>query len=412
MERYGLLGSHLPHSFSKELHEALGRYSYELIELAPEALGDFLRRRDFAGLNVTIPYKQAVIPYLDSLNERAAAIGAVNTIVNRDGRLYGDNTDLGGLLAMLRRAGISLRGKKVLILGSGGTSRTALAAARSEGAALALRVSRSGREDAVTYEAACTDHADAQVLLNATPVGMYPRLDAVPVDLSRFPNLEGVADVIYNPLRTRLCLAAAERGLPTANGLYMLVAQAMLAAEQFTGEPVPEAEYARIYGALLDRKRNLVFIGMPGSGKSTLGRLLAARTGKPFFDSDELIAERAGMSIPDIFARQGETVFRDLETEVIRALSAQGGRIVATGGGAVLRPENVTALRQNGLLVFLDRPLEALTPTADRPLGDSMDKLRALYAQRRPIYVAAADRRIPVAGTPEETAKLIVNSEQ
>lgn len=406
--RYGLLGEHLPHSFSKEIHERLGLYRYELIELAPAELGDFLRRRDFGGVNVTIPYKQAVIPYLDELSPRAQAIGAVNTIVNRDGRLLGDNTDYGGLWALLRRTGLDLRGKKVLILGTGGTSLTARAVALDAGAGTVLRVSRSGRDGAISYETAVSEHPDAAILLNTTPCGMYPEPEAMPIDPARFPALEGVVDVIYNPLRTRLTQRAAALGLKSANGLFMLVTQAVLAAEAFTGERLPEDTAERIFRELQTEKQNLVLIGMPGSGKTTLGRLLAEQTGRPFVDTDQVIAQRAGRSIPEIFAAEGEAGFRDRESAVLRELCATGGRILATGGGAVLRADNRAALRQNGLLLLLDRPLADLVPTGDRPLADNLEKLRNLYETRLPVYRAAADARIDVSGSPEETAARIL----
>ena len=406
--RCGLLGQTLGHSFSREIHEALGRYEYELIELAPEDLADFLRARDFDGVNVTIPYKQAVIPYLDGMSARAEAIGAVNTVVNRGGRLWGDNTDFGGLEALIRRMGLDPRGKTVLIAGSGGTSRTAAAVAKAMGAEAVIRMSRSGRDGALTYEAACEAYGGAEILIQTTPAGMYPDLDGCAVDLSRLPKLQGVVDAVYNPLTTRLVQEARKRGVPAENGLYMLVAQAVLASEAFTGEALPPETAERLYRKLLFEKRSIVLTGMPGSGKSTLGRLLADKLGRAFFDTDAEIVRRSGMTIPALFRSRGEPYFRDLESAVIRELSAQGGKLIATGGGAVLRPENVDALRRNGTLVFLDRPPEALLPTEDRPLADDKAKLRALYAARYPLYAAAADLRIPVTGTPEETANTIL----
>ena len=401
---YGCIGEHLPHSFSREIHEAIGGYAYELKELTPAELPGFLAAADFRGINVTIPYKQAVIPALDRIDETARAIGAVNTIVNRDGELRGYNTDLEGLLRLLRRIGLDLRGRKVLVLGTGGTSRTAAYAAELLGASEILRVSRTAREGAVTYEEACRDHADARVILNTTPCGMYPDPGVQPLSLEPFTRLEGVADVIYNPLRTRLVLEARARGIPAEGGLYMLVAQAVRASELFLDTVHPETLTDRIYASLLRRKENLVLIGMPGSGKSAAGRELSRRTGKPFIDTDSIIVERAGKPITDIFRDEGEQAFRDLETAVVRDCSARGGQVLSTGGGAVLRPENVTALRQNGRLFWLDRDPEALVPTDDRPLADTAEKLRALIARREPVYRAAADEVIPVRGTPADTA--------
>ena len=406
--RYGLLGEHLPHSFSKQIHEALGRYAYELIQVAPGDLDAFLRARDFAAINVTIPYKQAVIPYLQDLTPRARAIGAVNAIVNRGGELYGDNTDFGGLEALIRRMGLDLGGKTVLILGTGGTSLTARAVARDLGAGEVYRVSRSGRDGVLTYDQAVREHPEAQVIINTTPVGMYPDLDRSPLDLGPFEALEGVVDVIYNPLTTRLVQQARDRGVPAENGLYMLVAQAVLAAEFFLGQDVGRGRIDEIYRTLKRDRQNIVLIGMPGSGKTTLGQILARRLDRPLVDTDQAIVARAGMEITDIFASRGEAWFRDLETRVIREESRTGGKLIATGGGAVLREENLAALKQNGAVVFLDRPLEALLPTADRPLANSDEKLRALYAARRPIYQKAADVTLAVEGTPDQTAEKLV----
>ena len=405
--QYGCIGEHLPHSFSKEIHGQIGGYTYELKELAPEELPAFMTARSFRGINVTIPYKQAVIPFLDGIDETAEAIGAVNTVVNRDGKLYGFNTDLYGLTRLIRRTGLDLKGKKVLIPGTGGTSRTAAFAAEKLGARKIRKISRSGKDGSLTYGEALRDHADAEIILNTTPCGMFPEPDAQPLPLEPFCRLKGVVDVIYNPLRSRLVLDARSRGIPAEGGLYMLVAQAVRASEHFLDTAYPEDLTDRIYHRILRQKENIVLIGMPGSGKSAVGSLLAGKTGRPLADTDRLIVEKAGKPIPDIFREDGEPAFRDLETGIIRELSRHGGQIISTGGGAVLRPENVAALRQNGRLFWLDRNPDALVPTDDRPLADTADKMKQLYRTREPVYRAAADEIIPVEGTPGDVASLI-----
>lgn len=405
--KYGCIGEHLPHSFSKEIHGCIADYEYELKELAPDELPGFLMSRDFLGVNVTIPYKQAVIPYLDHISETALEIGAVNTVVNRGGALWGYNTDLDGLTGLIRRTGLDLSGRKVLILGTGGTSRTAAYAARKLGASRILKVSRTAGENVVTYEEALRDHTDAEIILNTTPCGMYPHPDAQPLVLRPFTHLIGIVDVVYNPLRTRLVLEARSLGLSAEGGLFMLVAQAVRASELFLDTAYPETLADSVYTQILRRKENRVLIGMPGSGKTSVGRALAGFTGLPFLDTDQLIVEKAGKPISDIFADSGEEAFRDLESEVIRDVALQGGRIISTGGGAVLRPENVIALRRNGRLFWLDRDPESLVPTADRPLADTAAKMKQLYARREPVYRSAADEIIPVRGTPEDIAGII-----
>ena len=406
--RFGLIGEKLGHSFSKEIHEKLGRYEYELCELPPEELEGFIRRGQYQGLNVTIPYKTAVIPFLDFVSDRARNAGAVNTIVRRVGKLFGDNTDCGGLELLLKTAGIDPAGKKVLIAGTGGTSLTAAAVAKEMGASEICRLSRSEREGALTYEEAYRVHADADVLINTTPAGMYPDVDGMAVDIGRLPKLSGVADVVYNPLRTRLVLEAEKRGIPAVNGLYMLVAQAVLAAEQFTGGRIDECEIGKICRELLFEKSNLVLIGMPGSGKSTVGGILSDKLGREFLDTDREIERAAGMAISEIFARYGEPHFRDLETAAVRKASKTGGKIIATGGGAVLRQENRDALRQNGILVFLDRPLSDLVPTDDRPTADDRAKMRSLFEARYPVYQKASDLTVDGRTGPEDAADEII----
>lgn len=391
--RYGLLGEHLGHSFSKLIHEQLADYTYDLIELAPDALAPFLQQKEFAALNVTIPYKEAVIPYLDEVDERAAAIGAVNTIVNRDGRLTGYNTDFDGVAALLEHNGVQPAGKTCLVLGTGGTCKTVSAVLRSLGAAQVLVASRSGKNGALTYPQAAR-RADVQLVFNTTPCGMYPNGDNAPIDLSAFPKLEAVLDAIYNPLRTRLVQQGTQLGAASAGGLYMLVAQAVAACEKFLDRPLAADSTRRIYRSMTAQKQNIVLIGMPGCGKSTVGRLLAKQTGRQLVDLDAQVTQLAGKSIPRIFEEDGEPAFRDLETQAARQVGEQTGLIIATGGGTVLRDENVAALRQNGWLVFLDRPLAQLQTGNGRPLSADFEALAQRYTERYPRYCATADWKL------------------
>lgn len=405
--QYGLIGEHLAHSYSREIHAKIADYTYELCEIAPADLGAFLTRRDFRAINVTIPYKQDVIPYLDEISEEAAHIGAVNTVVSRGGRLCGYNTDFAGLSYLVRRTGLDLCDKKVLILGTGGTSKTALAVAKAAGAKTVLRVSRRAGGGAVTYEEACRDHTDADILINTTPVGMYPKTEGSPIDLACFPHLCGVLDAIYHPLRTNLVLEAAARGIPAAGGLAMLVAQGVYASALFEGK-TPEPDIIdRVTREIEAEKRNIVLIGMPSSGKTTIGKRLAKELQRPFTDTDEAVVARIGMPIADYFATHGEAAFRQAESEVVNCVSRMDGQIIATGGGVVLNKNNVRELRQNGVLVFLDRALERLTPTADRPLSAGREALAALFAARAPLYRLAADVTVDGNGDPEEVTELV-----
>ena len=388
---YGCIGEKLSHSFSKEIHACLADYAYEMREIPREELATFLTARDFRAINVTIPYKQDVIPYLDEVDPIAAAIGAVNTIVNRDGKLFGYNTDFAGMSALLHRAGIDLNDKKVLILGSGGTSKTAVAVANARGAQEVLRVSRTAKDDCITYEDAVTLHTDAQIIINTTPSGMYPEPNAQPLDLAQFPHLIGVADAIYNPLRSRLVRQAQSLGVPATGGLYMLVAQAAVAVGHFLDTTIPEDTIEAVYRRIRNDKQSLVLIGMPGCGKTTLGKAFAAAHGMDFIDTDDLIREQAGTDIPTIFKERGEAGFRNMESAVIRSLESVQNTVIATGGGAILRAENVHTLKANGRLCFLDRPLEALVTTADRPLSSNNELLRQRYNERYGLYCAAAD---------------------
>ena len=401
--RCGLIGHPLGHSCSPRVHELLGGHDYQLWDTAPEKLDAFLREKAFDGLNVTIPYKQAVIPYCDTLGETAKLIGSVNTIVKRsDGTLFGDNTDAYGFLCMARRAGIDFSGKKVLVLGSGGTSRTACAVIRAEGGQ-PLVISRSGENNYGNLHL----HADVQVLVNTTPVGMYPHADAAPLDLTLFPRLTGVLDVIYNPLRTRLLQQAQEMGLRCEGGLYMLCAQAARARELFTGEKIADDTLRAAYETLLRERQNLVLIGMPGCGKTTVGRALAQKTGMSIVDTDELIVQKAGKPIPQIFAEEGEQAFRDLEQQVIAACCSTGGSIISTGGGAVLRRENRLNLRMNARVVWIKRPL-ALLPFRGRPLSTGYAAIEDMYKIREPLYRACADTVIENTGSIQDTLEQLI----
>ena len=404
-ERFGLLGETLSHSFSPEIHRALCGYDYELLPMAPDQVPEFLRRRPFRGINVTIPYKQAVIPCLDALSDRARALGAVNTIVKGpDGRLTGYNTDYAGFMAMLNRMNPDLRGRKCLVLGSGGASHTAVACLREKGAGEVVVISRRDPD----HYGNLSRHRDAYLLVNATPVGMYPHNGDQPVSLEAFPSLGGVLDLIYNPAQTALLLEARRRGIPGMNGLLMLVAQAREAAQLFTGRDIPLSEVDRVTALLVAQSRNLILIGMPGSGKSTVGRLLAERTGRAWLDTDAMIEEAAGgVSCGDLIRAEGEAAFRQKETAALRDAGKQSGRVISVGGGAVTRPENLDLLRQNGWLIHLDRPLGALSLEGDRPLSADRDALAKRYAERRPLYEAWRDLAVS-APTPGEAAEQIL----
>lgn len=385
---YGLIGEKLGHSYSPMIHARLADYRYELREVAPENLHDFLISRDFRGLNVTIPYKQAVLPYCAALSETAREVGCVNTLVVRpDGSLYGHNTDIGGFIHMLRRAGIDPTGRKAAVLGSGGTSLTARTALKRLGAREIIVVSRKGPVD---YDALYAQHADTEILVNTTPVGMYPKNGVSPVNLDRLPRVCGVADVIYNPEKTALILDAQARGIPAVSGLTMLVAQAREAAEFFAGRSINAELVDAVVGEIKSQTLNLALVGMPGCGKSTLGQAVADALGRRFVDCDSEIVRRAGMSIPEIFAEFGEAHFRSLEAQVLADACRESGLVISTGGGAILKPENVRALRQNSRVCFIRRPVELL-PRNGRPLSSSEDAVARLWQERREKYESAAD---------------------
>lgn len=396
---FGLLGRKLGYSWSPPIHTALGCEGYRLLELEPEDLPAFLSRPDIGGVNVTIPYKRDVMPYCDVIDEAAQAIGSVNTLARRtDGRLYAWNTDAAGFCWMAERAGICFQGRKAVILGSGGASLTAQAMAKKLGAREIVVVSRSGADNYGNLDR----HADAEIVVNTTPVGTYPNAGAAPVDLAVFPRCAGVLDVIYNPRRTALLLQAEALGIPCSDGLPMLVAQAKAAEEHFFDKAIPDSENERILAMLRRDTQNIVLIGMPGSGKTTVGAALAKLTQREAIDIDERIAARAGCSIPEIFARGGETAFRALEREETAEAGKQSGKIILTGGGVVKDQRNYASLHQNGRIYHLIRDLELL-PTDGRPLSQGAD-LAAMWAERAPLYARFRDAAIENSGTVEETA--------
>ena len=404
---YGCIGEHLSHSFSKEIHNALADYDYKIQEIARNDLDAFLKNADFKAINVTIPYKQDVIPYLDWISPEAETINAVNTIVNRDGKLYGYNTDFYGLKALIERENVSLKDKKVAILGSGGTSNTAFAVAKAMGAQAIRKVSRSEKDGYITYAQLYNDFSDCEIIINTTPCGMFPKIGVSPVDLSALPGVEGVFDADYNPLKSKLICDARARGIIATGGLFMLVAQAAYAVEKFINKPVETEEIEKIYKNLYKQKMNIVLIGMPASGKTTVGNLLAKDVSKIFKDTDDLIVEKENQKIPDIFSQKGEPYFRNSEKQTIADISLENSLVISTGGGAVLNSENMDFLKENGRIYFIDRPLELLVTTSDRPLSSNRQDLEKRYNERYELYLKSADVHIDGAGTVEQVADRI-----
>ena len=400
--KFGLLGRKLGHSYSPMIFDLMGGYRYDLFEREPEGIEDLLRNTDFDGINVTIPYKKEVLQYLDEIDPLALRLGAVNTIVKRNGKLFGYNSDYYGFRSMVLRTRIDIQGKKVLVLGSGGASVTVQAVLEDLGARVVI-ISRTGENNYSNLDR----HRDASMIVNTTPLGMYPNNGASALELSNFPELEGVLDLIYNPARTQLLLDCEKYGIPGFNGLWMLVAQAKQSAEWFLDTQLPDSLVSQIHRKLRDKMENIALIGMAGCGKSTIGRNLAKETGKKFVDVDTEIELLAGKTIPEIFAQDGEEEFRLLETEVLTALGKQSGLVIATGGGCVTRERNYPLLHQNSRIIWLKRCPTRL-PTEGRPLSQQTSPVE-LYELRKPMYKAFSDAVVDNEGTRGETLTGIMN---
>ena len=400
--KFGLLGRKLGHSYSPMIFDLMGGYRYDLFEREPEGIEDLLKNGDFDGLNVTIPYKKEVLQYLDEIDPLALRLGAVNTIVKKNGKLFGYNSDYYGFLSLVQRTRIEPPNKKVLVLGSGGASVTVRAVLEDLGAQVVL-ISRSGEDNYTNLDR----HRDAALIVNTTPVGMYPHNGSAPLSLEGFTALEGVLDLIYNPARTQLLMECEKYGIPGFNGLWMLVAQAKQSAQWFLGRELPDSLVSDIHQKLRDKMENIALVGMAGCGKSTLGRALAKETGKKFVDADAEVEDLAGKTIPEIFAQEGEEVFRRMETTVLAELGMQSGLVIATGGGCVTREENYPLLHQNSRIIWLDR-CPARLPTEGRPLSQKTHPAK-LYEMRKPMYKAFADAAVDNNGTKGETVTEILN---
>ena len=389
---YGLIGEKLGHSFSKIIHEMIADYNYELKELSKDEFKEFMQKKDFKCINVTIPYKKDVIPYLDSISLEAKKIGAVNTIINKDGKLYGYNTDYYGLKLLIEKQGINLKNKNALILGTGGTSLTAKAVLTDLGVKKIYQASRKDDNEFISYDKIYD--LDISYIVNTTPVGMYPNNNDSLVDLTKFKNLEGLVDVIYNPLNTNLVLQAKELNLKADGGLYMLIAQAVYAIKLFKNIELDDSIIDDVYNKLYKQKQNIIFIGMPSSGKTTIGEIISKRLDREFFDSDKEIEKIINTSIFDFIRSNGELNFRNIESEVLKNLSKQNGIVISTGGGAILNKDNINNLKQNGFIIFIDRPLELLTPTSNRPLTSNFKALKKKYDERIDLYEKYNDLKV------------------
>ena len=388
--KYGLIGEKLGHSFSKQIHESLNDYKYELVELSKEEFDDFMIKKDFTAINVTIPYKEKVIPYLDYIDSTAEEIHAVNTIVNKNGKLYGYNTDYLGLKDLIIKNNINVLNKKALILGTGGTSKTATVVLKKLGIKEIIYASRNKKENTITYDD-IYKHKDIQIIINTTPVGMYPNINKSLINLDQLNDVEAVIDVIYNPLKTKLIIDAEERNIKTATGLYMLVSQAVYASSIFLNKNIEKSIQDNIYNKILKEKRNIVLIGMPSCGKTSIAMELKRILSKEFIDTDFEIEKRINKKIKDYLTEENEEEFRDIESLVVEDISLLNNKVISTGGGIIKRKKNIDLLKANGLIIFIDRDINKLNSTTTRPLSSTKEKLVKLYNERYQTYISYAD---------------------
>ena len=407
---YGLIGEKLPHSFSVAIHSMLADYNYELKELDKSEFDSFFKKRDFKAINVTIPYKQAVIPYLYEIDPLAKKIGAVNTVINKDGKLYGYNTDFYGMKALIKRNGISLKNKTVAILGTGGTSKTAYSVSQDLEAKKIFNVSRKKSDGFITYSKLCDISDSIDIIINTTPVGMFPNTDGCVINISEFKNLCGVIDAIYNPLKTNLILSALNSGIKAAGGLYMLVAQAAFASRLFTGDENVISKTDTVYKEILAGKQNIVLTGMPGCGKTTLGKKIAEELNREFIDTDELFEKKFKISIADFFKKYGEEKFREKETEIIKSVCDRQSIVIATGGGAVTQSRNISLLKRNGKIFFIDKEIKFLQTGNGRPLTPDFEALQKKYNERLPLYIKSADKHLKLSDDLNSNIIILLNS--
>lgn len=382
---YGLLGKKLKHSFSPYIHNKLGNKEYTLIEKTESEAIEFLKEKKFKGLNITIPYKELAKNLCDFLSPEAEKIGAVNTIKNIDGKLYGYNTDYFGLKKTLENLNCNIEEKKILILGNGATTKTTKVVLKDLGVENIVVASRTGEYSFNDYHY----FGDSNIIINCTPVGMYPNNLESLVQINKFSNLEYVVDLIYNPIKSKLLLDSMENNVKCYNGLDMLVNQAIKSSEIFFDIDYDKKIGAKIVNEINSNEHNIVLIGMPGSGKTTVAKKLSQSTLKTLVDTDIIIEKRENKRIGDIFIEFGEEYFRELEKNIISEVGKEHNQVIATGGGSILKKENYNALKQNSIIFYIRRDIEKLE--LGRPVAKTLEDLRNLYNNRKALYEKYAD---------------------